>query len=289
MKPDYYLANARMYTTNAVVAALWNTLFAQVERASGVPLRLEVHAWPADIEKLWARPDLGLVFMCGKPFRNAGARHKPIAVPLPRDRPAAHASFADHPAALSVSAYCTSFLVRADSPWQTLSDSFGSRLGWTVEHSHSGFNAVRYSLLPHMAGGTPFPLTTGPLHTPARCLQALLSFEADIVPMDSYYHTLLTLHCPERLAGTRVLAQSPAAPMPFLAASPETPEHVCERLRNALYSFVPDAPGSVLPALALEGFAPVNADAYLELDRWEAASDAANIHLNMSDFASETQ
>lgn len=275
MKTGRYIANARMYTANSAVATLWNELFAQVERSSGVPLQPHAHAWPADIEDLWARPDLGLVFICGKPFRNAGGRHKPIAVPLPQDRPLLPNSYAS-----SVSLYCTHFLVRTDSPWQTLPDSFGSRLGWTVPHSHSGFNAVRYTLLPFMAKGMPYPVTVGPLHTPARCLEALLNGKADLVPLDSYYHTLLTLHCPERLEGTRVLARSPAAPMPFLAASPETPDSVCERLRCALFGLVAEAPNSVLPALGLHGFASVNAENYLELDRWEAASDAANIQFN---------
>lgn len=278
MGPDSYIANARMYATSPVVSRLWNELFVQVARLSAVPLRPEPHAWPADIEELWARPDLGLAFICGKPFRNAGARHKAIAVPLPHNRPLPVQGVAPN----ANSFYCTYFLIRADSPWHTLSDSFGSRLGWTVAHSHSGYNAVRYALVPHSTEGMPYPTTVGPLHTPNRCLEALLAHEADIVPMDSYCHALLALHSPERLAETRVLASSPAAPMPFFAASPETPDAVCHCLREALCRLTRSDPaiGPLLNSLALDGFAPVHTDAYQVLDAWEAVSDAAGLRLS---------
>lgn len=278
MKQGHYLANARMYTVSPAVAELWKKLFAHVARLSGVPLQPEPHAWPADIETLWGRSDLGIVFICGKPFRNAGARHKPIAVPLPHNRP--RPTNGATPSSTS-SYYCTHFLVRADSPWQTLTDSFGSRLGWTVAHSHSGYNAVRYTLVDHVANGLPYPVTVGPLHTPGRCVEALLAHEADIVPLDSYCHTLLARHCPERLSGTRVLASSPAAPMPFFAASPETPDSVCRALSETLCGLASAQMLDDLPLddLALDGFAPVNADDYQLLDAWEAASNRAGVCL----------
>lgn len=277
MTPKSYIANARMYAVTPAVEQLWNDLFTVVARLSGVPLQPVPYAWPADIEELWARPDLGLVFICGKPFRNAGAKHQPIAVPLPYQRPMQ--------SDMAISCYCTRFLVRDDSPWYNLADCFKSslnstqspRLGWTVSHSHSGYNAVRYTLLQHRANSlsSSLPPTLGPLHTPRRCIDALLAREAGMVPLDSYYYTLLEQHSPERLAGTRVLVDSPAAPMPFFAASPETPQHVCQRLQETLCGLA----HPLLKVLALEGFAPVNADNYAVLDTWEAKSNAAGIVL----------
>lgn len=264
-----YVANTRMYDVCPAVAARWRTLMDAVAQRAGVALRHEAHKWPADIEDLWQRPDLGLTFICGRPFRLFGGRHKPVGVPVLRTPPAAEAE-----AFSAGSLYATCFMVRASSPWTCLEDSFGSRLGWTVRHSHSGYNAVRRALLPHFRGTPLYRAFVGPLHTPNRCLDALLHDEADVVPLDGYCHHLLARHVPERLAGTRVLAVTPPAPMPFLAASPETPDEVCHRLRMALLT-IDDAP--LLADLELCGFAEVAPKDYLLLDRWDDEARAARL------------
>ena len=38
--------------------------------------------------------------------------------------------------------------MRKDAPYEGLADTFGGAGRWTVEHSHSGFNALRHHLLP---------------------------------------------------------------------------------------------------------------------------------------------
>ena len=263
-----YIANTRMYDVCPVVAARWRELVQTVASRAGVCLHHEAHAFPADIEALWQRPDLGLVFMCGRPFRLAGGRHKPVAAPVLCNPPARGAN----PPAGSL--YATVFLVRDNSPWARLEDSFGSRMGWTVTHSHSGYNAVRRALLPHAGGAPLYQTFVGPLHTPGRCLEALKQGEVDVAPLDGYCHDLLSRHAPERLAGTRVLAVSPPAPMPFLVASPETPDAVCAALREALIG-LDDA--ALLADLALTGFRAVQADDYLVLDVWDREATVAGL------------
>lgn len=270
MDHNRYIANTRMYDVCPQVAALWRELVEIVSRCSGVPVQHVPHAWPANIEDLWRRPDLGLTFICGRPFRLFGAVHQPVAVPVLSDAPIV--SPTEIP---SGSLYATHFLVHAESPWTSLEDSFGSRLGWTVMHSHSGYNALRRALLPHYRGIPLYRAFIGPLHTPGRCLEALARHEADVVPMDSYCYTLLLRHAPERLSGCRLLASSPPAPMPFLAASPETPETVCVRLREALLSL---DNANLLEGLALKGFAPVQADDYHLLDRWDEQANTAGLN-----------
>jgi hypothetical protein len=99
-------------------------------RASGVDLDVIAHPAPAPLEDLWRRGDLGLAFICGYPFARGGFPVRPVAVPIP-------ASGDGRPL------YATHLLVRADSDIMSLQESFGRRLGWTVAHSQSGFNALQ--------------------------------------------------------------------------------------------------------------------------------------------------
>ena len=135
------VANARMYAVNPAARDLWQRLFAWVAERSGVPLVYVDHAAPAPLETLWSRPDLGLAFMCGYPFARAQPAVQAVAAPLPA-----------HPRCQGRAVYWTDFAVAADGPFRQLADTFGGRIGWTVEHSQSGFNAVRHHLLRHRAG-----------------------------------------------------------------------------------------------------------------------------------------
>ena len=94
---------------------------------------------PRRSKTLWARDDLGAAFMCGFPFA--------LAAPQPRRRSRRRSRRRRAMAGGRV--YCTDFVVRADSRFRTLADTSGGRIGWTVEHSQSGYNAVRHHLLPH--------------------------------------------------------------------------------------------------------------------------------------------
>jgi len=53
------------------------------------------------------------------------------------------------PLAAGRALYRSDLIVRVEATYQRLEDSFGARPGWTVEHSHSGFNAFRHHLLPY--------------------------------------------------------------------------------------------------------------------------------------------
>jgi ABC-type phosphate/phosphonate transport system substrate-binding protein len=110
-----YVANARMYSVNPPAAAAWKQLFAWVAERSGVPLEAIDHGFPAPLSELWARPDLGAAFMCGFPFVRSANRPRPVAAPIP-----AGARYGGRPV------YVTDLVVRADSAFQTIEDTFGA-------------------------------------------------------------------------------------------------------------------------------------------------------------------
>jgi ABC-type phosphate/phosphonate transport system substrate-binding protein len=239
-----------MYAVTPAVKAAWQDLFAFVARASGVPLAYLDHAAPAPLEALWARDDLGAAFMCGFPFASAAPRPLPLAAPVPSPR-----RYGGLPH------YCTDFIVRADRDLAGLKDTFGGRVGWTVAHSQSGYNAVRH----HLAGRTASPdmQWVGPLVTPRAVIEAVLNDRIDVGPLDSYVHDLIKRHEPETAAQLRVIESTVMAPIPLLVASPGVEGNVAARLRHALLScHAEPALAATLEALLLARFVDVDPAAY---------------------------
>jgi ABC-type phosphate/phosphonate transport system substrate-binding protein len=169
-------------------------------------------------------------------------------------------------------------VVRADSKFHSLEDTFGGRLGYTVEDSHSGYNALRHHLLPHYRerGAGLYRESIGPLFTPRRVIEALLADEIDIGPLDSYALDLMLRHQPDLAARSRIVATTDASPIPFLVASPACPDEVVSALQATLAAFG-DAPAcaELRDRLCLEAFAPVATDDYGLMMRWDAEARTA--------------
>lgn len=238
------VANARMYAVTPAVKAAWQDLLAYVARAADVPLSYVDHAAPAPLEELWTRADLGAAFMCGFPFASADVKPQLLAAPVlspPR--------YGGKPQ------YCTDLVVRADSAFARLSDTFGRRIGWTVEHSQSGYQAVRRHLEAQRAT---YAEWVGPLVTPRAVIAAVLDDRIDVGPLDSYVHDLLKRHEPETAAKLRVIESTAMTPNPVLVASPGVAGDAVARLRDALLSCdaVPEL-AAVRDALLLSRFAAV--------------------------------
>ena len=163
-------------------------------RESNVDLRVIDHKFPAPLAELWSRPDLGCAFMCGFPYRLAQHPPKPVAAPLP--------------AGAGKPIYATRLVVRADSAFDTLQDTFGGRLGFTVEDSHSGYNALRHHLLPYrqQRGANLYCESVGPLTTPRRVIDALLAGAIDVGPLDGYAMDLMLRHDPGLVKQLRTIA-----------------------------------------------------------------------------------
>jgi ABC-type phosphate/phosphonate transport system substrate-binding protein len=243
-------ANARMYAVTPAVKAAWQDLFAWVAKTSGVPLAYLDHAAPAPLEALWERDDLGAAFMCGFPFASAAVRPLPLVAPVPSP-----------PRYAGLPQYCTDFIVRADRDPASLKDVFGGRIGWTVAHSQSGYNAVRHHLLGCMV--SPDTQWVGPLVTPRAVIAAVLNDRIDVGPLDSYVHDLIARHEPETAAKLRVIASTVMTPIPLLVASPGIDRDAAERLRHPLLScHVEPALAATLDALLLRRFVAVDPTAY---------------------------
>ncbi|WP_439597110.1 phosphate/phosphite/phosphonate ABC transporter substrate-binding protein [Falsiroseomonas sp.] len=262
-----FIANARMYAVAPEAEAAWQALIAHVAAEAEVPLDYEPYPAPQPLEVLWRRPDLGLVQMCGYPIALRIADVVPIAAPIPA------LDWAQGRAA-----YRSDLIVRADSPFTCLADTFGHRIGWTVAHSHSGFNALRHHLLPHRrADGAPlYRESVGELVTARAVLDAVLAGRIEVGPLDAYWHALIARYRPEMTAGIRVLESTALAPMPAFVAAPALPAEAVARLRQA-FATAATRPwfAEHAAALRLAGFAPVTQADFARTLEWDRAAVAA--------------
>lgn len=260
-------ANARMYAVTPQASQSWRALFGWLARRSGVALGAIDHAYPAPLGNLWARPDLGAAFMCGWPLARRVADVTIVAAPIPAE-----------PRAGGRPVYWTDLVVRHDSPFRTIEDTFGHRLAFTTDDSHSGFNAVRRFLMGHVRpGGAPlYGAHVGPLVTPRRSLESVIEGKADVAPLDSYAHALLRRDAPELARQVRTVASTEPTPIPPLVASRGTDPAAIAALREALVSAAEDAAARpLLDALALAGFAAVEPEAYAITLDWARAAEGA--------------
>lgn len=244
-----------MYALNPALGALWRELLLGLAQQADVPLRWVEHDAPAPLAELWQRDDLGCAFICGYPWAtwsNAAPRPLPLAAPLPHGEPRPQ--------------YASDIVVRADAPFTRIDDLFGRRIAWTVEDSQSGYQALRTWLAPQAQGGALFGGLVGPLVTPRKVVEAVLSGQADGGPLDSYAHALWRHNEPALVAGLRVVAQTPPTPMPLLVAAASMPEPERDRLRARLLACAtrPDLK-PLLDALCLDGFGPVDPREYARL------------------------
>src|SRR5215469_14893708 len=263
------VANARMYAVTPRVREAWQTLFDWVARTSAIPLEYIDHAAPAPLETLWARDDLGATYMCG--FRFASAARKPRLIAAPVPSPPRYGGMAQ---------YCTDFIVRADRPFARLSDTFGGRIGWTVGHSQSGYNAVRYHLLRYRRGQNEplFAKWIGPLITPRRVIEHVIEGKIDVGPLDSYVHDLLKSHEPATASRLRTVESTVMAPIPPLVASPTVAKRDIERLRGALISGAIETElAPTLEVLMVMRFAPIDPANYAVLLSQAREADGGHI------------
>lgn len=262
-----WIANARMYAVTPDVESVWRRLLACVAEEAQVRLDYVPYPAPQPLEDLWSRPDLGTVLMCGYPIALRLAPVQPIAAPIPR------APWADGRAV-----YRTDLIVREDAPFRQLEDTFGGRAGWTVAHSHSGFNAFRHHLLAYRTPRRPtlYREMIGNLVTARNVLDAVRERRIDVGPLDAYWHMLIARHAPQLCAGVRVLSSTALAPMPAFVAAAGVPEPVVARLRAA-FTGAATRPwfAELADTLLLVGFAPATRAVFEPALEWDRQAKAA--------------
>jgi ABC-type phosphate/phosphonate transport system substrate-binding protein len=256
-----FITNARMYSVTPEVEDSWEALLGHVSTMAGADFHYLPYPAPQPLETLWGRDDLGCVFMCSYPIAFQLSTVVPIAAPMP-----------SAPWAQGKPLYRTDLIVAEDSPFQRIEDTFGHRIGWTAEHSNSGFNALRHHLLAYR---TPqrqalYSEVHGNLITPYAILDKLRAGEIDIGPLDAYWHDLALAHRPDLLDGIRVIGSTDLAPIPSLVAAPSLPTTTVARLKAAFADshqqpwFAPLA-----DALRLAGFASVELADFEPTLAWE--------------------
>ena len=232
------IANARMYSVSPEAAGLWRRLLTAVIEHAGLDVRLLEHTEPAPIDELWRRRDMAAVFMCGLPFSRSDPRPELIAAPVP-----APADFRGLPQ------YWSAMVVRKNSAFQTIEDTFGGRIALTVPDSQSGCMAALYYL---STVADKFPLfreVIAPQVTPLGALSAVVDGTADVAPIDSYAYCLLQKYRWDLTSQVRTIARTPRTPIPPLVAS----HPASSTLREAF-----------LEADRITGIAPLMADLLLE-------------------------
>ncbi|MCZ8108022.1 MAG: PhnD/SsuA/transferrin family substrate-binding protein [Burkholderiales bacterium] len=266
-----FIANARMYAVSPDAEAAWRALLGHVAREAEVDLDYVPYPAPQPLEALWTRPDLGCVFMCGYPIALGIAPVTPIAAPIPAQAWAGGRAV-----------YRSDLIVRADAPFRTLEDTFGHRAGWTVEHSHSGFNAFRHHLLRYVTPARPqlYAEMIGHLVTARAILDAVVDGRIDVGPLDAYWHALMTRHRPELAAHVRVVESTDPAPIPAFVAAPAVPADAVDRLRVA-FGAAAGRPwfAQLRDMLLIDGFAPVTRDAFATTLAWDREAKVAGYTL----------
>lgn len=211
------IANARMYSVTPQVAALWKRLLGVVIAKAGAKVEIVDHVPPAPIAELWARPDKAAVFMCGLPWSRATPRPSLVVAPVPS--PAAYAGRA---------CYRSDLVVRADSPFQSLEQTFGHRLALTTPESQSGYAAALFELMPHGSAKPLYREVIEPRFTPMGALTAVIEGKAEVAPLDSYAFALIGKYAPELAVQVRVIKRTEPTAVPAFVASGAPSANIAE-------------------------------------------------------------
>lgn len=267
LMPMPVVSNARMYAVSPDAETAWKELIAHVAEDAATAFDYIAYPAPQPLEHLWCRDDLGCVQMCGYPIALDLADVVPLASPIPA------ASWAGGKA-LSRS----DLIVRSDAPFRSLSDTFGGTVGWTVAHSQSGFNALRYHLLSYRSEDRPhlYRRSVGDLVTARQILDSVTDGSIDVGPLDAYWHMLVRKYLPQLTEKVRTLESTETVQMPAFVTSPAMPRHTVDRLREA-FAAVYTRPwfAPFRESLLIEGFELVTRGAFRRTLEWARAAEAA--------------
>lgn len=264
---DGLIGSARLYEWSPGLGTAWGELLRWVSETAGVAYEVIPRDVPMGLEELWARGDMGCVAMCGYPWALAAEPPRLLAAPVP-----APPRYGDR------AVYVSDFVVPADSPFETLEDTFGHRFAYSTEHSQSGYNGPRFHLLRWRTADRKslFGEIVGPYMRQGAVLNALAAGEADVAAVDGFALDLLRHHDPDSAGRVRVVATTEAAPIPAMVTSLAAEDADRRRLVDALLAFgaAPEM-AATRDALLLKRFEPVSGEVFDTLiERQRAAEDA---------------
>src|SRR5882724_3795353 len=197
-----------MYSVAPAAGQAWQRLMSAIGETAGVSVAYLEHRPPAPISELWGRQDLGAVFMCGLPYARSVPRPAIVAAPVPSP-----------PDFQSQPQYWSELVVRADSRFDVIEDTFGHRIALTVMDSQSGCLAALYYLMGAGGRGSLYRQVIEPRVTPLGAMTAVIDGLADVAPIDSYALALARQYMPELTSQLRTLARTPPTPIPPIVCS----------------------------------------------------------------------
>lgn len=207
----------------------------------------------------WLDPRLLLAQTCGYPFASRlRGRVRLVATPV-----------YDHPGC-DRATNGSFVIVHAGSPASSVADLRGRTAAVNDPLSNSGMNLLRHIVAPHAIGGRFFDrVIESGSHVASLALVA--DGQADAAAIDCVTYGNLARFAPERLAGTRILAETAKTPgLPLITRATASDREVA-MLRDALTRFAGDpASARTRDTLGLRGFemTPESAyDAVLEIER----------------------
>jgi ABC-type phosphate/phosphonate transport system substrate-binding protein len=268
-----------MYSVLPAAGESWRRLLGAISEAAGVPLSYVEHSPPASIGELWGRQDLGAVFMCGLPYSRSVPRPAIVAAPVPSG-----AGF--H----SQAQYWSELVVRADSRFGVIQDTFGHRIALTAMESQSGCLAALYYLMAFGGNAALYREVIEPRMTPVGAMTAVAEGLADVAPIDSYAFLLAQQYMPELTSQLRIVARtSPTAIPPIVSSRPVQPS-----LESAFLEAHKNASMKALMAdLQLERFVRPDPEGYDVLKRrfdaaitfWRQHPFACSVHPAFAELA----
>jgi ABC-type phosphate/phosphonate transport system substrate-binding protein len=265
------LANLPMYDLAPIRDATdaWWAGLAGHFRAAGLDGVPETLSRGGDLTAQCRSPELMFTQTCGYPLTHdlVGAV-RVIATPCYQ---ASGCSGAD---------YLSVILIGDDSPAARLEDLRGGRCAINNLDSQSGFNALRALVAP-MGDGKPF---FGEIVVSGSHLESAPMVgrgEADLASLDCVTYTLLAVHDPERLAGTRVLCETESVPgLPYVTAA-TTSDDELNRLRQGLAAACADPAlaeaRSMLLLAGVEVLAETAYDRILDMERIARAQGGGDL------------
>ena len=256
-----WVACTRMYDVTPGVQAHWHALMRLAAQRASVEIECIAHAAPKPLTDLWARQDQALAFMCGLALATRYPAVRPLAAPVTVI------------ANSDTSTYQSAWLVSADSTFDSLESTFGGRVGWLAEHSHSGFNGPRHALQAYRSADRPrlYRESIGPLEHPRGALRALAEDRVDVVALDAWWWWLLQRHEAGTASRFRAIDRTAFAPIPPIVCAERLPAKLRARLAATLLAIHDDeAAANHLDALGIRRFASAaraDFDVLADLDR----------------------
>jgi ABC-type phosphate/phosphonate transport system substrate-binding protein len=268
-----------MYSLAPAVGESWRQLLTAISESAGASLTYLEHRPPAPLAELWGREDMGAVFMCGLPYARSAARPAIVAAPVP-----------SAPAFEGRPLYWSELVVRADSGFERIEDTFGHRIALTALESQSGCLAALYYLMAVGRKGALYREVIEPRVTPLGAMTAVTEGLADVAPIDSYAFSLAQQYIPELTSQLRVVARTAPTPIPPIVSS----RPVQPSLESAFLEAHKKASMAPLMAkLQLQRFARPDRDAYDLLKRrfdeaityWRQHPFASVVHAAFGELA----